>query len=951
MDLSDKQPELTMIIGPAHSGKTEWGLRSVLAPEAGAAAIIVPTRREASAIREMLPVPVAGTGNVPLVLSAEKMASKILRDSSRWKSWNHAPITLEELILSRILSSERNGLGATTRAIPGLASSLLQRIHQWIRAGITPEMLTEIWESSDSRKDNPHASVRLEATTRIYALYVRYLTEQCLLSSSQAPALAAEQIKLNPELFAMKTVLYDGFDSLDSAQLHLLETICRFPGCNVYLTLCSDDSRPDVFASALQVEKQIGHRIKVNKITLHQNGTNRSAVATISWHYGRQIAPELPDNPVKVAELEDAHTMAEEALRWADSERRNLGCAANQVAVITRGGAPVLSALIAAAERTGIPLACPGHRRPLTANPLIQATVAALQLFRSNWQTSDLLVLLRSPCLRIGIPLADRLRVMAQQNGLLSGRTAWQNFLLTLPAEFAECSSVVTRLIKLDERLNQGSSNASAAAECVLDIPSALEMEARLQMRSSAAARSGRHCQRLMSVLLRQHALLRIRATELAAFATALTTHQYIDEVCALLGHATYSEHAGQEAILLLNATSMHACNIRACAIVGFDDRTWPQLQLEDPYLRDSELHMLQAGPSTQNLSSNARASREALIAYFALTSSSEKLAIFYSRRHGKGEAGPSPWLKLLEQCVPCQPYHTAAPVAEATVVVPPADLAECATSERNRFSIQELEDQQTCPFLRMMRYDADLSTCNPLTSWRIQADSNREGLLRAQVTLPAVDTPKNRHLRSRDAALSQLRLASDVREYQRAEQVGCREFKVESQATRFELKCGDANEITLEGTWDRLYRSTRGNILVQVITASRRHGFGCIARVETLTVLLQMAAYEQTHSAPAAAACEHSVRSGNRTWYARARFTEATKLHADLNVTEASGAHHITREAHSEMSTQAIAAALRAVDAIRSGSSEPLPGPHCRYCGVGSVCRSGIAWLESKGR
>jgi hypothetical protein len=888
--------------------------------------MLVPDRRQASLARERVPEFQHKTDSEPpQIASLEDFAFRILRQSSAWKGWARAPITLENLILSKMIAIKRNRplIPAITRE----AATLLEHMHAWMRADIGPQQLAKLRSEETSPDINAAGKQGTAFTASLYSAYLQYLAEQRLISPAQAVGIAADELTSHPELAPFKTVVLDGFDTVFSGMKRLMMQLAQFPGCSVTFTLCAGSR---------------GHLAPLFGYSGTTEAVLRSTFAV------SQADLDTVINPPPTAQLFSApneHRMAEAALVWLQQMQAERGFLPHQCAVITSGSSTDAAVLRAAGERLGLTLAFPGSTVPLAASLSVRRLLYALAVVTECWKVEHVLGWLNAHGYPNSMLPVESVRIaITAANGedVAHNAAAWLQTVEEIQRKRGVDTALITQKLReleaLQARLLAPALKPSALAELLVECLNAPNSAAtELSDRAPAAVRP----RRLAAVLIRQHAFLAMRDSESGWFTRTQHRLDLLRELAEVLRSAVCPEGAANEAVQVLAPSRLHQSTFKAAALFGFDDRVWPAPIREDPYLRDRGILLSGSLTGSGLHSRSVRLQREVQKAGYALTAASEAAAIFYSRQRSGRSAGPSVLLqhvRVADNAEAMLPHS----VLPGTDPQQPGDSSMTTATlpvTKTEFAIEELQDQAECPLRRLLKFETDLDNSS---LW--ERDASRYMALRQAFAVGTGDALPGASRRASALAAMHHRACA-------LPEVIIGPFTKPLVSNHpFKLRLDPAGQITAVGTLDRVFQSATGAAMLVSFNVRPHSSFGSIVRAENLALPLEMQAIEETLKLNSAAAAEQNLQTGSTVYLGRARFIETTELHNAASADSAEqGVHHLTRDQYTEMQNRALERARDLARSITEGECAPRVGLRCFSCEFTAICRAGRLWLRSQ--
>ena len=672
-------PALTVVLGPARSGKTRWCVDRLRERPSGSWLVVDAGCERVRARAEAAGVPAAAA--VDCIFDSDRLIQRfdILPPSRR------RPLgpTLQRIFLEEAIGVAHTAdgpFGSVARK-PGFVLAIASAIRELKLACATPQQIAGAAEAASSRLEDPEFAARLRELAAIWQAYEDLLHLRGRRDGedrvADATLRAADGLPRD-----LKRLLVDGRRRIEPLWRRLLATIAA-QGCEVIFTLPDDPERPELFASTARTLSELARDFELRIHRLERSAPENVAPALVHLErglFGRSTQEELPaleESPLALFDAPSPYAEAEMVARELLRRRKEPGACSSRCAVIVRSAslqAPVIASVLR--ERYGIPTSV-----RLTAvvgdHPVVQALLALLDIFANDWRRSDLLRYLKSSYAPVDPIAVDLLRRKLERRRVAGGRAAWREI---DPATLTNDPDLQARLEALrewDARLNEAERPAHEWAEFLLEIiPDAL----RIGLRDSDARRAMRAVRR---VLLEIAMASRLQAEGDIPFAALAR------RIAAQASAARYRSgfvEKGVDAVAVMEPDDAHALDVEWCAVMGMVERVFPKRVSEDPFLRDDErLALAEAGgpilPQRRH-----EADDERLRFYLAATTPTKRLVLSFARATEEQDALPSFYLDDVRALY----RHVPALVTTLAEVVPsPGEaataheslLAECALS------------------------------------------------------------------------------------------------------------------------------------------------------------------------------------------------------------------------------------------------------------------------------
>ncbi|HZT44514.1 MAG TPA: PD-(D/E)XK nuclease family protein [Chthonomonadaceae bacterium] len=518
----DGRPPLTLLLGPAGAGKTEWALERFLQPDTRP--LLIVSSPEQAQTRAVQIAARSGRPDAEIrsaILPFRSFATEIAR-SARQDGFSTIGRAFQRLVLADLCATaiDKDGFLGRMRSAPGFAAALAERIREWKLACLTPDLLEASAPEAALEMDDPVFAVKAQELARLFRAYETFLTRNRLRDEEDCLRLAAKAAAgTSPLLNNANLVLVDGFYRFNRAQRQLLAALAgrRQQGgrmdVEVAVTLPYAPCRPLLFAAPERTLRLLRAEFTTREIVLESRPADRPApLALLSDRIfapepmqgsASRMATERHGSPVpsafsvairdsgrggnptpKEAEaltIFDAPNPYVEAEMVARAFRRLYaegGYAWSDFAIILRAMgdyAPILSAVF---ERYGIPLGADGPEI-LAENPLLKTLLHLFAVVRSGWQREDVLAFLKSSYTAPDKLAADALRRRARAAGVREGRERWLALVKDLPAAHP-VASTLQEMACWDTRLTQERAAPDVHANWVREMIGAFGLEERI---------------------------------------------------------------------------------------------------------------------------------------------------------------------------------------------------------------------------------------------------------------------------------------------------------------------------------------------------------------------------------------------------------------------------------------------------------------------------------------
>lgn len=651
------RPPLTLVLGPAGAGKTEWTLNR-FAAESGSALLVVASGPQAETRAAQL---AALTGQDSAQLRARILPFHALVGELTAAQPDAAPPIgrpFQLLILGDVVRQQLRAddyFGPMQNA-PGFVPALAERVREWKLARLTPEALAAAVSPAVEQLNEPVFARKAEELARLYQAYERFLQTHGLSDEEDQMlrAIGSADAGLSSLLEATSLILVDGFYRFHRAQRDLLHALAyrgQLSGRQVALTLPYDSTRPLLSAAPERTLCALRQAFACEEITLSCTFDPATPVlSTLSLGlFAPSNAPAVPAPVLRSGEAEtlqifdapnpyvEAEMVARAFRRLHDTRRYSW----NDFAVILRGMGDYAPILAAVFERYAIPLGVDGPER-LTENPLLKTLLHLLDVLRRGWQREDVLAFLKSSYTAPDKLEADSLRRLATRKGVRAGKVAWRALAAHLPQrdDPESLAAILERMAEADAQLTMQPEEPSFFADCIVQLCEGFGLLERIaqgeplrQQRDRAAYEEAT---RVMHALTRMARLSGRGRMSFAAF------H---DELRQAWEHASALALPEGDLVRVSEPYDARERPIKIAAIMGLTERVFPRRILEDPFLRDEERLALRQAAGIELEPQKARSDDERFLFYLAVTAPSERLILSFPRSTNESDALPSFYL------------------------------------------------------------------------------------------------------------------------------------------------------------------------------------------------------------------------------------------------------------------------------------------------------------------
>lgn len=692
---SESRPPLTLVLGPAHSGKTCRVLDRFL-DAFDHALFVTLSPQSARALTERVR---ARSHHSP-----EEIQKRIqpFRDLARWVHPSGVRIinaTFQQLILAELVPRYiRTGdyLSAMRHA-PGFVTALAERIREWKLCGITPDLLEAGGHAAFREPSSKNSLRKTVELARLFRAYEHFLRTHRLCDPEDTLLQAAEHLRSTRTPLPGPTtlIIVDGFYWFNRAQRDLLAAMARCePPCQIVVTLPHEPQRSVLFGAPERARQAFHREFHVAEIVLPARTDDRPGplirlerlLFTSSRETGektrcpqnRTLSALKRDDTVQIFDAPNLYTEAEMVARAFLQRYRAGGYRWDDFGIILRTPADYAPLLSAVFERYAIPLYTDVPEK-LTGNALIRTILHLLDILRYDWRRQDVLRFLKSRYTGLSRIDVDQLRRKAMHRSVQSGREAWLALISRSSGTPERVADMLRRIAAWGAHLIDGVVPFEVRARVLRACLQDLGIDTALTEAQDAQAERDRAAWETA-----QEALDAV--TEMATLAEqqSLSFHEFYEQVQQVWGNASFTLAPEAEAVRITEPYRARERPLRVAAIMGLTERVFPRRLVEDPFLRDDERQALREAADLELDLQRHRADDERLLFYLAVTAPAEYLILSFPRTTHEADAMPSFYLDDVHRALPDVVTHTrtlsdVAPRPAEAVLPGDQLLAACA--------------------------------------------------------------------------------------------------------------------------------------------------------------------------------------------------------------------------------------------------------------------------------
>lgn len=695
---------VTVVVGPAGSGKTERLLASYRAALAAARTSgawestlwLAPSRRAVDDVRQRLTTAELPACFAPNILTFDHLADRILDHAD--DEVRPIDLRMKRQLLERLIR-EAHAAGklqhfAAVAETPGFVDLAVNFVADLKRAEVWPEEFEKACQARSSGKRRPAIDRELHA---LYAGYQELLVKHRLYDAEGRLWAARDRLQRGQKrpFETLQLVVVDGFSDLSRTQQEIVDVLVGRVA-EVLISVSDDDGndRQELFRRPRKTLDALKSRHKQARVERLAPGSRRPAALV---HVERQLfkSPRIVERRrsaeglkilASTGRVDEIETLAREIKHLLRSGDGGKLVRPDDVAVVFRSldePAPLVREIF---TRFGLPFALEAGVK-LDQSPALTALAALVELDADDWPFRKLLCVTGSNFFRPEWPerykpgVDEAVEATIRSLQLPSGRTK----LLAAIERWAtsEIRPVVAGSAEADkaERHNRRRAQALLAwpvlrrlAEAFDQLPRTADARTWSQALQTLAAETG-----LVGSLHSSDKAAWTKFHDALATPDVLTAlvdgpaetfdrtrlRQLMDDVIRTEQLPGDHDEAGR--VRVLSAVTARNLSVPFVFLAGLTEKSFPSLGRDDALYGDAERQLLiQQG---LNLSSSAeRFADEMLLFYEAVTRAERKLWLSFAALNEKAEPLlPSPYLVELQEVFD----DGALPIPEVSELVP----------------------------------------------------------------------------------------------------------------------------------------------------------------------------------------------------------------------------------------------------------------------------------------
>lgn len=616
-------------LGPAGSGKTRGALRRcgsgccLVVPSESAAALSRPQLAEGGCAHTFRSLAEAITGP-----GARQIASPALR-----------AFFLREAVRQSVAPGSYFAAAAPR---PGFAPAVGDLIREFKQAGATPVAFRAAASRAAAVVEDPRFAEKCESLADIWTTYDELLSRHHLRDTDDLLAEAIEQA--GAWRSSLHTFLVDGFTAFTPQQIGLLAAL-RAAGAALEIYLTHDPERPVLFArSTRTLEDLRAHLAPLEECVLPERAYHLKSPSLrhLERHLFAPADPVACDESITLFEAPDPVMEAEMVARAIHRLHHQEGVPLERIAIVQRRLDGAATLLLSTFARYEIPVAFHAGV-PLAENPLVSLVASLLRLFLEDWPRAELVRCARSSYFGLPPEEADHLERLAIARGVRGGRETWFRLADRPELSGGRLSQWLGRLRHWQQRLDR-QATPMVHAKLIAQTAGHFGLTRAAKEGDPLLAGQDERAWDSACSLLRE-----IAHVENLASAGETTFATFAGAVLAgwQSGLFTVPPPAGAH-VEILEAFDARQQEFEAVFLMGLNERVFPRVVADNPFLRDDERQALAAAGGGLRLDRQVeRADEERVLFYRVITAPQRKLVCTYTRTGADGrQALPSYYLE-----------------------------------------------------------------------------------------------------------------------------------------------------------------------------------------------------------------------------------------------------------------------------------------------------------------
>ncbi|HEV2471869.1 MAG TPA: hypothetical protein VGS41_04345, partial [Chthonomonadales bacterium] len=296
--LITSKPPLTLVTGPAGSGKTRWSIERLL-DDRIRVLLIVSSPQQAQTRRLQVADRTATHPDAwkDRVFSFRSLLSRIA-EADTDNSVRTIGRTLQRLLIDQVIRHRivpEHFLGGTSQT-PGFAAGFAAALQEWKLSGLAPQQLAEGARPVSDLLADPDCRAKLQELAALYNDYQQTLARHRFADEEDRLALAARYIARGGLLpNAAESIVLDGFYRFNRQQRMFLGAIARRADLSLAITLPADLRRPLLFAAPARTMQRLQDEFEVNEHprTRRESGRHNPLSLLERGLFAGECAPEV----------------------------------------------------------------------------------------------------------------------------------------------------------------------------------------------------------------------------------------------------------------------------------------------------------------------------------------------------------------------------------------------------------------------------------------------------------------------------------------------------------------------------------------------------------------------------------------------------------------------------------------------------------------------------------
>jgi ATP-dependent helicase/DNAse subunit B len=397
---------LSLILGPAGSGKTDFALQRLCSDIQHSLLVVTSTAQaewfayRASALSK---IPIADVRSRILPFSV--LVNEVSRCDREFK---HMPIgrNFQRMILSAIVPAaiRQDDFFGKMLSAPGFVPAFQEALREWKLAGATPGRFGTAAATAETG-NLPELARKLRDIERLFSAYEQFLNDNGLHDEEDGLSRAGHVIRTGDIEIPRDAslIIVHGFYKFTGAQRNLLRAFAErrvesgVPEVEVLVTLPWQERRPLLFAAPFRTLAHLRAEFTTNEVILPLDAGSQSGpsepldrLSAFLFDSGVPVQndaldPRKTGHPIKILEAPNLYVEAEMIAREFRRIHDSLNIPWSEFAILLRSTGDYVPILSAVFERYNVPIGAEGPET-CAKNPLLKTVMTLLDIVRHGWR-------------------------------------------------------------------------------------------------------------------------------------------------------------------------------------------------------------------------------------------------------------------------------------------------------------------------------------------------------------------------------------------------------------------------------------------------------------------------------------------------------------------------------------------------------------------------------------